>query len=75
MYKVIVERPRLIHGNWLGGGREVGFRQFMASEERPSKVGMRVGHRNRKRLNEDLAPLQRCLMGQVGRPWDKVHAA
>jgi hypothetical protein len=35
MYKVIVERPRLVHGNWLGGGREVGFRQFMASDERP----------------------------------------
>ena len=74
MYKVIVERPRLVHGNWLGGGREVGFRQFMASDERPSKVGMRVGHRNRKWLNENLAPLKRFLMSQVGRPWDKVHA-
>ncbi|HNY45622.1 MAG TPA: hypothetical protein PKN64_01565 [Casimicrobium sp.] len=74
MYKVIVERPRLIHGNWLGGGREVGFRQFMASEERPAKLGIRAGHHDRKRLNENLAPLKRFLMSQVGRPWDKVHA-
>ncbi len=74
MYKVIVERPRLIRGNSLGGGREGGFRQFMSSEERPSKLGMRAGHRNRKWLNENLAPLKRFLMSQVGRPWNKVHA-
>jgi hypothetical protein len=74
MYKVIVERPRLILGNWLGGGREVGFRQFMASDERPAKLGIRAGHRNRKGLNENLAPLKRFLMSQAGRPWNKVHA-
>jgi hypothetical protein len=74
MFKVIVERPRLIHGNWLGGGREVGFRQFIASEERPRKMGIRAGHVNRKWPNENLAPLRRFLMSNAGRPWDKVRA-
>ena len=74
MYKVIVERPRLIHGNWLRGGREIGFRQFLNSEERPHKIGMRAGHVRRKWPNENLAPLRRFLMSNAGRPWDKVRA-
>jgi len=74
MYKVIVERPRLIHGNWLRGGREDGFRQYIASEDVPSKVGMRAGHRNRKWPNENLAPLRRFLMSNAGRPWNKVRS-
>lgn len=74
MFKVIVERPRLIHGNWLGGGREPGFRQRMARDDVPAKVGMRASHDNRKWLNENLTPLRRFLEQQVGRPWDKVHA-
>ncbi len=74
MYKVIVERPRLIHGNWLRGGRDSGFRQFMASEDRATKVGMLVGHSNKKWPNENLAPLRRFLVSRVGRPWDKVRS-
>jgi len=74
MFKVIVERPRLIHGNWLGGGREPGFRQRMAREDVPAKVGMRASHNSRKWLNENLTPLRRFLEKQVGRPWNKVHA-
>jgi hypothetical protein len=74
MYKVIVERPRLIHGNWLRGGRENGFRQFLQSEDRPQKIGMRAGHAARKWPNENLAPLRRFLVSNAGRPWDKVRA-
>jgi hypothetical protein len=74
MFKVIVERPRLRRGDWLGGGKETGYRQFMASEDRAHKMGMRAGHRSRKYLNENLAPLRRFLMSCVGRPWNKVHS-
>jgi hypothetical protein len=74
MYKVIVERPRLISGNRVRGGRDFGFRQFMASEDRPHKVGMFVGHSNKKWPNENLAPLRRFLVSRVGRPWDKVRS-
>lgn len=72
MNKVIVERPRLRYGDWLGGGRESGFRQFLQDEARPQKIGMRAGHQNRKWLNENLAPLRRFLESCSGRPWDKV---
>jgi hypothetical protein len=74
MYKVIVERPRLIHGNWLRGGRENGFRQFLQSDDRSHKIGMRAGHARRKWLNENLAPLRRFLVSNAGRPWDKVRS-
>jgi hypothetical protein len=72
MNKVIVERPRLIYGDWLGGGRESGFRQFLQDEARAPKIGMRAGHQTRKWLNENLAPLRRFLESSAGRPWDKV---
>lgn len=74
MCKIIVERPRLIRGDWLRGGREDGFRQFLNSEDRPNKIGIRAGHVNRKWLNENLAPLRRFLISSVGRPWDKVRS-
>jgi hypothetical protein len=67
MCKVIVERPR------RGGGRD-GARSFRNSEDRPARIGMRVGYGNRKWLNENLAPLKRWLGRQVHRPWDKVYA-
>ena len=67
MCKVIVERPR------RGGGQD-GARPFRNSEDRPARIGMRVGYRNRKWLNENLAPLRRWLGRQVHRPWDKVYA-
>jgi hypothetical protein len=74
MFKVIVERPRLRRGDWLGGGRESGFRQFLNSDEHPQKIGMRAGHLNRKGLNENLAPLRRFLISSAGRPWNKVRS-
>jgi hypothetical protein len=75
--KVLVERPRLKRGDWLGGGKEVGFRQrlaHIADEVAPSKISMKVGHENRKWLNENLAPLKRFLRSNVGRPWEKVYS-
>jgi hypothetical protein len=72
MNKVIVERPRLLRGDWLRGGRESGFRQFLQDEERAPKIGIRAGHQNRKWFNENLAPLRRFLESSAGRPWDKV---
>jgi hypothetical protein len=74
MSKVLVERPRERWGNWIGGGREIGFRQRLAGEDVPVKVGMKYGHVRRKWLNENLAPLKRFLQSSVGRPWDKVYA-
>ena len=68
MFKVIVERPRR-GGSWA---REA--RLFWCSEDAPAKMGMQRGHRRRKRLNENLAPLRRFLVRQVGRPWDSVYS-
>jgi hypothetical protein len=68
MYKVIVERPR------RGGFTNGGARQYRNSEERSHKIGMKQGYRDRKWLNENLAPLKRWLAKQVGRPWDNVYS-
>jgi hypothetical protein len=69
MYKVIVERPRRgsRHTNASDG------RIFRNSEDVASKLGIKQGHRHRKDLNENLAPLRRFLEGQIGRPWNKVY--
>lgn len=66
MFKVIVERPRLIHGNWMGGGREPGFRQRMARADVPAKVGMREPQQSQmaQRESDTTAPLPR----KAGRP-------
>jgi hypothetical protein len=77
MDKVLVERPRLRRGDWLGGGKEVGFRQRLvaiADESAPTKVSIKAGHRRLKWLNENLAPLKRFLRSNVGRPWEKVYS-
>jgi hypothetical protein len=74
MSKVLVERPRMRRGNTIGGGREIGFRQRLAGEDVPVKVGMKYGHVRRKWLNDNLAPLKRFLQSAVGRPWNKVYA-
>lgn len=72
MFKVIVERPR-----W-------GSRHAPKAKLRHDKVPDRkraTGKRQAleqngytKCLNENLAPLKRYLMKQVGRPWDKVYS-
>jgi hypothetical protein len=70
MYKVIVERPRRgsRHTDASAG------RIFRNSEDAPSKLGIKQGHRDRKDLNENLRPLRRFLESQIGRPWNKVYA-
>jgi hypothetical protein len=69
MYKVIVERPR-----WGSRMRTRDGRLYRASEDVPSKIGMKHGYEQRKQLNENLAPLKRWLQSQVNRPWSKVYA-
>lgn len=69
MSKVIVERPR------KGGfGDERRAPRLHAETEAPARESLKARHRDRKWLNENLAPLRRWLEAQVDRPWDKVHA-
>jgi hypothetical protein len=72
MSKVIVERPR-----W-GGSRErrrgrVKMRERGNPEDAPVRESIGKGRRT-KGFNENLAPLKRYLLSQVGRPWDRVYA-
>lgn len=69
MAKVIVERPRVSGGH--GKGRRMDAR-VLDPETAVSREGMRRAHASRKQLNENLAPLQRYILSNVGRPWDKV---
>lgn len=72
MFKVIVERPR-----W---GRKYAAKSKLRHDKVPDRkhaTGRRqvLEHRGyTKSLNENLAPLKRYLMKQVGRPWDKVYS-
>jgi hypothetical protein len=66
-YKVIVERPR----SWKGGDAQGARRR--EDYDGPAHLGMRAGYGYRA-LNENLAPLRRYLLSQVGRPWDKVFS-
>lgn len=67
MYKVIVERPR----PWKGGYASAVQRRD--DLDGPMHLGMRAGYAGRF-LNENLAPLRRYLLAQVGRPWNKVYS-
>ncbi|WP_331153544.1 hypothetical protein [Steroidobacter sp.] len=67
MYKVIVERPRA----WKGGYEKAA--RLRDDHDGPTRLGMRAGYGYRD-LNENLAPLRRYLLSQVGRPWDKVFS-
>ena len=69
MFKVIVERPR--KGSRM---RTRDGRMHRASEDVPTKIGMKQGYQSRKWLNENLSPLKRFLESQVNRPWDKVYS-
>jgi len=70
MFKVIVERPRLVNSN--GYSRD--GRKFRNDENAPARLGMKRGYVQwRKFFNENLAPLKRYLEQQVNRPWDKVY--
>lgn len=75
MSKVIVERPR------LGGSYEPKGRRFANCLHRdpddidtPAKAPLRDRDRRSKNLNENLRPLVRYLLRQVGRPWNKVRS-
>ena len=70
MYKVIVERPR--QGSRRASSRA--GRLYRASEDVPSKMGIKHGIEPSKWLNENLAPLRRFIAAQVHRPWRKVYA-
>lgn len=72
MFKVIVERPRrLVH-------RAPRVKSRLDRLPERTKVGMKRGAQEQcgwtKYLNENLAPLQRYLRKQRGRPWNKVYS-
>lgn len=67
MYKVIVERPR----RWKSHDEQAA--RLRDDHEGPARLGIRAGYGYRG-LNENLAPLRRYLLAQVGRPWDKVFS-
>jgi len=67
MYKVIVERPRNYKGKYSVAAR------WRDDLDGPRQLGMRAGYGG-PYLNENLAPLQRFLLAQVGRPWNKVYS-
>lgn len=70
MAKVIVERPR------KGGyNSRKGRLDNIDLEDLPLKEGIKRPHiGNEKELNENLKPLERFLMKNCNRPWDKVFA-
>lgn len=73
MFEVIIERPRL---NWARGMRLKGRKAEVARlhpERSPRTEPMSIG-RGTKELNENLAPLQRFLARNVGRPWSAVRS-
>ncbi|MEM8937515.1 MAG: hypothetical protein AAGC77_14045 [Pseudomonadota bacterium] len=72
MFKVIVERPR------RGADFRVNRSRLAGEDDLPSRVGMKrfrtLNRTKSKWLNENLAPLNRYLMKQAGRPWRKVYS-
>src|SRR5258708_38763728 len=79
MQKVMVDRQRRVGSNWKN--RKTALRlsetqraQAIANaEDYDGGSGRASSARHQKHLNENLAPLRRYLMAQVGRPWDKVY--
>jgi hypothetical protein len=71
MYKIIVERPRWHHPESSTRGRPL-----RDVEEAPTRQAMRRRYKERqlKAPGENLAPLRRYLLKQVGRPWNKVFS-
>ena len=72
MFKVIVERPRTGRHYAPRHGR-ADQRARREPEESPLFQPNGRGRGN-KHLNENLAPLRRYLLQQVGCPWNTVHA-
>jgi hypothetical protein len=73
MYKVIVERPRTYAGCRKRKGPGYPRQRLLRRAGDATKEAMGGCYRG-KRLNENLAPLQRYLQKQVGRPWNKVRS-
>ena len=74
MAKLLVGRART--GSRKGrGGMRVALARACGDGARPV-TGRRVAAlaQDRKKLNDHLAPLERYLRGQIGRPWRKVHS-
>jgi hypothetical protein len=72
MAKVIVERPR--RGRFVEPSVNHRYNDLDAL---PFYEGIQAGRRrgwNRKELNENLSPLRRYLVSQVGRPWNDVFS-
>jgi hypothetical protein len=72
VFKVIVERPRR-------GMRLRHLRGRLAGEDDlPVKIGVgrltAIARARTKSLNENLAPLERYIAKQAGRPWNKVFS-
>jgi hypothetical protein len=71
MHKVIVERPRPRSRFSFRKGDPL---RKIAPEELPAHESMKVRHSDRRHFNENLSPLRRWLVRQVGRPWDNVYS-
>ncbi len=69
MFKKLVERPR--HRAWRETRRAQRRRDMLDPESAPVRERM---SRHGKTLNENLAPLRRYLLSQVGRQWDDVYS-
>jgi hypothetical protein len=67
MYKVIVERPR------RGKSGSTVAAWLRNDFDGPMRLGTRAGY-GYLALNENLAPLRRYLLAQIGRPWNKVFS-
>jgi hypothetical protein len=72
MWKVIVERPRLGRGYADALGRRA--QKLLPRDHDGEQLDVIERFPRSKSLNENLAPLQRYLARQVGRPWDKVYS-
>src|ERR1700678_2738639 len=71
MHKVIVERPRPRSAYSFCKGDPL---RKVALDELPARESMKVRHSDRRHFNENLSPLRRWLVSQVGRPWDQVYS-
>ncbi len=72
MWKVIVERPRLGRAFAASVGRRA--TKLLPRDHEGEHLDVIERFERTKSLNENLAPLQRYLERQVGRPWDKVYS-
>ena len=80
MHKVIVERPRFLRARWENKKTSLRLTNQQraeatdSAEEYDSGPRRASSARHEKWLNENLAPLRRYLVRQVGRPWNKVYS-